>query len=214
MLRELRVAEQRYRAVLEVLDGATVSGVARRFGVSRQTVHGWLRRYAADGGVVNLEDRSSRPWSCPHQIPAVLEARVLSIRDAHPGWGADRIRYQLERDGVVAVPGRSSVYRALVRNGRVEPVKRRRRRGDYRRWERGRPMELWQMDVVGGVHLVGGVEVKCVTGIDDNSRFVVSALLVARATARPVCEALLVALRRHGLPEQILTDIQSGWRGI
>jgi hypothetical protein len=45
-----------------------------------------------------------------------------------------------------------------------------------------------------------------VTGIDDNSRFVVSAMLVARATARPVCEALVEALGRHGVPEQILTD--------
>jgi transposase InsO family protein len=206
VLRESRVAEQRYRAVLEVLDGAMVTEVARRFGVTRQTVHAWLRRYAADGGVANLEDRSSRPGWCPHQMDPRVEARVLSVRDAHPVWGADRIRYQLRREGVDPVPGRSSVYRALVRNGRIDPRARRRRRSDYRRWERGRPMELWQMDVVGGIRLADGVEVKCVTGIDDNSRFVVSAMLVARATARPVCEALLAALRRHGVPEGILTD--------
>jgi DNA invertase Pin-like site-specific DNA recombinase len=37
---ELGVAEQRYRAVLEVLDeGASVTDVARRYGVARQTVH-------------------------------------------------------------------------------------------------------------------------------------------------------------------------------
>ena len=39
MLRELRVSEMRYRAVLEVLDGAVISAVGRRYGVSRQTVH-------------------------------------------------------------------------------------------------------------------------------------------------------------------------------
>ena len=50
MLQELRVAEQRYRAVWEVLEGASVE-VARRFGVSRQSVHSWLRRYAAEGGL-------------------------------------------------------------------------------------------------------------------------------------------------------------------
>jgi hypothetical protein len=33
----------RGRAVLEVLDGAVISAVARRSGVSRQTVHAWLR---------------------------------------------------------------------------------------------------------------------------------------------------------------------------
>jgi transposase InsO family protein len=121
-------------------------------------------------------------------------------------WGADRIRYQLERDGISPVPGRSSIYRALVRHGLVEVEQRRRRRADYRRWERGRPMELWQMDVVGGFHLVDGTELKAVSGIDDNSRFVVSAMLVRRATAQPVCQALLAALRRHGCPDQILTD--------
>jgi hypothetical protein len=67
-------------------------------------------------------------------------------------------------------------------------------------------MELWQMDVVGGFHLADGVELKAVSGIDDNSRFGISATLVRRATAGPVCEALLTALRRHGVPDQILTD--------
>jgi transposase InsO family protein len=206
MLRELRVSELRYRAVLEVLDGAVIGTVARRYGVSRQTVHAWLRRYARDGAVLNLEDRSSRPHGCPHQMAPALEARVLVLRDQNPRWGPTRIVYELTREGVVPVPGRSSVYRALVRNGRIDPAKRRRRRSDYKRWERGRPMELWQMDVVGGVHLSDGAEVKVVTGIDDNSRFVVSAKVVARATARPVCDALLGALERHGVPEQILTD--------
>jgi len=45
-----------------------------------------------------------------------------------------------------------------------------------------------------------------VTGVDDHSRFVVCAKVVARATARPVVGALLEALRRHGVPEQVLTD--------
>jgi len=206
MLVELRVGEQRYRAVWEVLDGASVTEVARRFKVSRQSVHTWLRRYAADGGLGGLGDRSSRPLGCPHQMSAVVEAKIVEIRRAHPAWGADRIGYQLGRDGVSPVPGRTSIYRALVRNGLVSPGQRKRRRADYRRWERARPMELWQLDVVGGFHLADGTELKAVSGIDDSSRFGISAQLVRRATARPVCEALLAALRQHGIPEQILTD--------
>jgi transposase/uncharacterized membrane protein len=102
MLQELRVAEQRLRAVWEVLDGASVTEVARRFGVSRQSVHAWLRRYAADQG---LGDRSSRPHGCPHQMSPVVEARIAEIRRAHPAWGADRIGYQLTRDEVFQEPG-------------------------------------------------------------------------------------------------------------
>jgi hypothetical protein len=67
-------------------------------------------------------------------------------------------------------------------------------------------MELWQMDVVGGVRLVDGSEAKIVSGIDDHSRFVVCAQVVVRATARPVCDALEAAMARHGVPEAILTD--------
>jgi len=46
VLVELGVVEQRTKAVYEVLDGATVTDVARRYGVTRQTVHNWLRRFS------------------------------------------------------------------------------------------------------------------------------------------------------------------------
>jgi hypothetical protein len=67
-------------------------------------------------------------------------------------------------------------------------------------------MELWQMDIVGGVRLADGSEAKIVSGIDDHSRFVVSAHVVARATARPTCDALAKAMRAYGVPDQVLTD--------
>jgi len=207
VLVELGVTEQRYRAVLEVLEeGAAVTEVARRYGVARQTVHAWLARYANDGGLAGLADRSSRPQACPHQMPPVVEARIVKLRVEHPAWGPSRIVWRLEREGVVPLPGRSSVYRALIRHGLIVPGKRRRRREDYRRWERGRSMELWQMDVMGRVHLGSGQEVKVVTGIDDHSRFIVCAKVVAAATARPVCQALAGALAQYGIPGQILTD--------
>jgi transposase InsO family protein len=206
VLVELGVVEQRYRAVLGVLeDGAPVRDVARRYGVARQRVHEWLARYA-QGGLMGLADRSSRPASCPHQMPAVVEARIAGMRRDHPGWGPSRIGWELERAGVAPLPGRPAVYRALIRHGLVDPEKRKRRREDCRRWERGRAMQLWQMDVMGRVFLAGGQEVKIVTGIDDHSRFIVCTEAVVRATARPVCLALAGALRRHGVPEQILTD--------
>ena len=67
-------------------------------------------------------------------------------------------------------------------------------------------MQLWQMDVVGGFHLMDGTELKAVTGLDGHSRHCVSAHLVARATARPTCDALQRALQRHGVPDAVMTD--------
>jgi transposase-like protein len=44
-MREVSVAEQRYKAVLAVIgDGRTVSEVAASWEVSRQTLHAWRAR--------------------------------------------------------------------------------------------------------------------------------------------------------------------------
>ncbi len=96
--------------------------------------------------------------------------------------------------------------RALVRAGLIEPAARRRRAEHWKRWERGDPMELWQMDTVGGFLLADGRRAKALTGIDDHSRFCVSAYLMLRETAQRVCDGLAAAMRTHGVPEEILTD--------
>jgi transposase len=206
VLLELTVAEQRCNAVMEVLrDGLTVLEVAERYKVSRQTVHGWLGRYRT-GGLDALADRSHRPHRCPHQMPAAIEAHLCELRRRHPHWGQRRLAHELIRIGVDPPPGLTSIYRALVRNGLIQPRPRRRAKRDYRRWERARPMELWQLDVMGGIWLADGHELKAVTGIDDHSRFCVLAGLIERANPRSVCQVFQAALARYGTPEEVLTD--------
>ena len=200
---DLSMVEQRYDAVREVLDGASVKDTATRYGVDRRTLHRWLVRYATEG-LAALADKSSRPDRCPHQIAPEVEARIVELRRSHPGWGPRTILNKLRRE-LEDPPSRAAIYRCLVRHRLIQPKPRRRRRDDYKRWERSRSMELWQIDVMGTV-LADGTGVSIVTGIDDHSRFCVIAKVVARATARPVCDALLEALNRHGVPEQILTD--------
>jgi len=89
VLVELGVVEQRTKAVYEVLDGVDVVEVAKRYGVCRQTVHTWLKKYANEGFSA-LVDKSSKPDSCPHQMPAEIEARVVEMRRQHPS--SDRAR--------------------------------------------------------------------------------------------------------------------------
>jgi len=85
MLWELSVAEQRYRAVLEVGTGVPVTEVAERYGVSRQSVHTWLVRYRR-GGIAGLEDRSHRVRHHPWRILAEVKELVCELRRGHPRW--------------------------------------------------------------------------------------------------------------------------------
>jgi transposase InsO family protein len=202
---ELSVVEQRYRAVLDGAAGFPVTEVAERYGVSRQSVHAWVRRYE-QGGLGGLMDRSRRPESCPHQVSAEVEAAVCELRREHPRWGPLRLAHELARAGVTPVPSRMSVYRVLVRHGLIEPQPRKRPKDSYVRWERDAPMALWQMDLVGGIFPADGTEAKLVTGVDDHSRFCVICQVVVRATGRAVCLAFAAALRRFGVPGEVLTD--------
>ena len=59
------MVEERYDAVREVLDGATVKSAAIRCGVDRRTIHRWLVRYATEG-LAALADKSSTSDLC-HQ---------------------------------------------------------------------------------------------------------------------------------------------------
>jgi transposase len=201
---DLSMVEQRYDAVREVLDGATVKDTAIRYGIDRRTLHRWLVRYATDG-LAALADKSSKPDRCPHQMAPEVEARIVEMRRSHPGWGPRTILNKLRRE-LERPPSRAAIYRCLVRHRLIQPKPCRRRRNDYKRWERSRSMELWQVDVMGNVRLASGLQLSIVTGIDDHSRFCVIAKVVARATARPVCDAFLEALHTYGIPEQILTD--------
>jgi len=139
---------------------------------------------------------------------------VAETRREHPAWGPKRIRMELLRKpvaGVMVVPSTATINRILTRQGLVVSRPRKRPRDSYVRWERPGPMQLWGMDIVGGVMLVNPVtgevrEAKVVTAVDDHSRFCVSAQVVQHATSRAVCLAFAEALVRFGVPEEILTD--------
>lgn len=97
------MAEQRYQVVLSVIrDGLAIWQVAEKVGVSRQTLHSWLAHYEAEG-LEGLVDRSHRPVSCPHQMPAAVEALLLELRRSRPYWGPRRLVFELGKRGVVAL---------------------------------------------------------------------------------------------------------------
>ncbi len=212
----LSVVEQRLDAVRAVLAGADVTEVAAGIGVHRSTVHRWVGRYLAEH-LAGLVDRSHRPRFSPAQVADAVEVAVAEMRREHPRWGSRRIRLEMLRrpgpwsSGDLEVPSERTIDRILQRQGLLRSRPRKRPKESFLRWERPAAMQLWQMDIVGGVRLVDpatGVlrEAKLVTAVDDHSRFCVIAKVVERATARAVCLALAEALVRFGVPEEIITD--------
>ena len=57
-----------------------------------------------------------------------------------------------------------------------------------------------------GFALADGTAAKALTGLDDHSRFCVSARLMFRERTQSVCDGFCSALREYGVPAQVLTD--------
>lgn len=77
-------------------DGFSVTEVATKLKVSRQTVYRWMARYEG-GGLSALEERSHRPLRSPNQLDALVEAQVVDWRRLHPSWGPVRLCHETER---------------------------------------------------------------------------------------------------------------------
>jgi transposase InsO family protein len=68
--------------VQRVLQGRPAAHVAKEMGVSRTCAHRWLKRYVEQGWD-GMEDRSSRPRSCPHATATAKIEEVLAARVKH-----------------------------------------------------------------------------------------------------------------------------------
>jgi len=205
---ECSIMSQRLEFVrLAGQDGANVSALCRRYGISRKTGYKWLMRHrvAGDGGLV---DRSRRPHHHPAQTVPEVEAAVLAVRTVHPAWGGRKINAWLERRGVAA-PSPSTITRILERNGLLAAAEERPQRS-WQRFEAEAPNDLWQMDFKGRVRLGKG-EVFPLSVLDDHSRFAVGLFACPDQKQVTVQSHVTDLFQRYGLPRRILTDNGPPW---
>jgi transposase InsO family protein len=204
--------------------------IAKAMGISRKCVKKWLDRYAA-AGEAGVEDRSSRPHSCPRRTSAQVAQRIVALRQRErrgPDWlGAE-----------LGVPART-VSRVIAGHGlprlcQLDPItgeQIRASKASTVRYERDSPGELAHMDVKkigripdGGGWRAHGRENREATRdrstkvgfdyvhslVDDHSRLAYSEILPDEKG--PTCAAFLTRaldyFAEHGITrvEQLMTD--------
>ena len=104
-----------------------VKPTARAFGTTPKTVRLWRDRYLAEGPP-GLEDKSRRPYTCPHKTSAVAEAQVLAQRRKTPGFSARRLKYEFDLTPSIGAIGRILRQHGLTR----KPLKKHQKKHDLR----------------------------------------------------------------------------------
>ena len=204
--KETDVVELRLEAVVRRLQGERVSELSQEFGVRPKTIHKWVRRFN-DEGVGGLFDRSRRPHRSPNRISQSVERRIIELRLEY-GWGGKNLSDLMAREGIIVSP--ATVDRVIARNGLIRD--RDRQQPATKRFERGSPNELWQMDFKGEYRLPEG---RCtpLSIIDDCSRFSVGLFGLRRTTSEQVSRRLIECFDTFGLPDAILMDHGIPWYG-
>ena len=194
--------------VLSMRQGANISILSQRFGISRKTAYKWLQRYRLQGDA-GLLDQSKRPRKSPDKTPAPMEEAILNLRDQHPAWGGRKLRHILESVFPVAVPSPSTITNILRRNGRIDPAESLKHTA-WQRFEAPAPNELWQMDFKGHFPVANG---RChpLTVLDDHSRYALCLEACADERHATVKKGLIKTFRCYGLPRRILVDNGSPW---
>ena len=192
-----------------VRSGASMRSIARRFYVSLPTVQRWVKR--AEGYGLDQVDWIGRPC-IPHQTrrtDAAREDLVLSLRhqlrtDSDLGeFGAAAIRHEWLTQGLTNPPSIRTIGRILERRGALDGQKRVRRPAPPAGWylpevAAGR-CELDSFDVVEGLVIEGGTEVRVLNGISLHGGLVASWPMSAISTTA-VMKALAEHWRAFGLP--------------
>ena len=217
----------RHTLIERIQCGRPVTHVAAEMGISRPTAYKWWERFRREGWA-GLEDRSSRPKSCPHQTPRAVERQIEQLRRRHK-LGPARIA------GILGM-ATSTVYRVLVRLGLQRLAWMDRPTGRViRRIHTDRPGELVHIDTKklgrvpdgGGWRAHGraatraGHEQRTLgyayihSAVDAYSRIAYSEIL--NAENQRTCTAFLARaaawFAQHGITiERVLTDNGNGYR--
>lgn len=103
------MTDERMRLVIRLKDGETMASLCRKFGISRKTGYKIFERYE-QCGLEGLSDRLRRPFRYANQLPAQVEAAIVSARREKPHWGAPRTARATPRVFALGVRGGSSAF--------------------------------------------------------------------------------------------------------
>jgi transposase InsO family protein len=199
--KELSVHEQRLSVIHRVITlKQSVSQVAREQGISRKTLHKWLKRYRQSS---DLSDYSHAPKHSPWKTDQAVEQSVLDLRRQYH-WGPRKI-HRLLLNRQQSVPSIRTVATILKRNDCVPLSQQTPPPLPPKLFERSLPNELWQLDHKGPIE-VARQRVFPLTVLDDYSRYCLCFAPVDDLTVQTTWNLLWGLFGKYGLPDSILCD--------
>lgn len=200
--------------------GITREEFSKTWGVSRASLTKWTRAYEADGadGLMHKKATRSDDKRVGSRIPRSVQEAIVALKREKPEFGIQKVTDFLYRFRGMKISS-GSVRKTMSEHGiPVVKVKLKRRKSSdrVRRFERAKPMQLWQSDITQFTLGQYWQRVYLTVFMDDHSRYIVGWRLQSRQTAELVLDAFRDGTTRYGKPQEVLTDQGRqyfAWRG-
>jgi len=186
------------------------SAAARHFGCCWRTIQAAVRRveeYERTGEVQVLQNKARgksgrMPEEVEEQVVAIYQESFEPKRPKGRRYSAAKVGRLLEKRQQVKM-SRKTAWAILCRRGVWEPEPGEKRA--VQRFERSKPNELWQIDLIEKEPTAIG-EVYGVPIIDDHSRYLVGLRFFLSKGAETVLLTTYLAMVENGTPAEILSD--------
>jgi len=175
----------------ELERGVPARVLAEYYGVSKRHVN----------RINALKDLPANPVGRPKEAYSQeIRDLIVRLKRLH-GWGIHKLTFMLKRDYGMSL-SHNAVYRILKERGEISKAPEKGKRYKYIRFERTHSNTMWQTDW----KWLSDEECWLTAYLDDHSRFIVSASKYTEATTDNTLELFHKAGKKHGYPEQVLTD--------
>jgi putative transposase len=178
------------------LEGMAVSDICAQAMISRKVFYFWWNRYHAEGWNGLKEKQRGRPHGL--ELDSALRKKVVKLRERY-GWGPNKIAGHLTHKGCVI--DHNQAYHIICAAGLNHPLTEPRKTWGTKRFQREHCNSLWQADFK-----LCSDDYWMISYQDDHSRFITGSVKIWSPTGENAMSLLNKAVRRYGVPEQILTD--------
>lgn len=147
--------------------------------------------------LVNKQKPGPKPQ---FHIDPVYARKIQTWRKTY-GWGPTKMEGHLDVHFNTHIP-HNKIHQLFIQKGLNKPIGEPRKTWGKKRWEREHSMSLWQVDWKD----INTEFDPMLTFYDDHSRFVTASKRFKDATMETTIRLARQAFKRHGIPEQMLSD--------
>jgi putative transposase len=178
------------------LEGQPITAICIQARISRKMFYYWWSRYQAEGWKGLQEKPKGRPRE--PGFDGSLKEKVIKLRKRYE-WGPNKIAGYLRHKGFTV--DHHKVYAVICEAGLNHPITEHRKTWGTKRFQREHNNSLWQADFK-----LCSDDFWMISYQDDHSRFITGSVKIWSPTGENAILLLEKAVKRYGVPEQVLTD--------